>query len=69
MNFKDLREQLTDETIKNILAQFNVEPVAEDSYSITFPTCCHNLENGSPKLIYYKNTKLKNFRWWIKMVN
>lgn len=58
MNFKDLREQLTDETIKNILSQFNVEPVAEDSYSITFPTCCHNLENGSPKLIYYKNTKL-----------
>lgn len=58
MNFKDLREQLTDESIKNILAQFNVEPVREDELSITFPTCCHNLEGGSPKLVYYKNTKL-----------
>lgn len=58
MNFRDLREQLTDESIKNILAQFNVEPVMEDETSITFPTCCHNLEGGSPKLIYYKNTKL-----------
>ena len=58
MNFRDLREQLTDEAIKNILAQFNVEPVTEDEASITFPTCCHNLEGGSPKLIYYKNTKL-----------
>lgn len=58
MNFKELREQLTDEMIKSILAQFNVEPVAESAATITFPTCCHNLEGGSPKLIYYKNTKL-----------
>lgn len=58
MTFKDLREQLTDESIKNILAQFNVEPVFENENSITFPTCCHNLEGGSPKLVYYKNTKL-----------
>lgn len=58
MNFRELREQLTDESIKNILLQFNVEPVMEDSYSITFPTCCHNLDGGSPKLVYYKNTKL-----------
>ena len=58
MNFKDLREELTDESIKNILSQFNVEPVYENESSITFPTCCHNLEGGSPKLVYYKNTKL-----------
>src|SRR5574344_1935070 len=58
MNFKELREQLTDESIKNILAQFNIEPVLEDETSITYPTCCHNLVGGSPKLIYYKNTKL-----------
>ena len=58
MNFKDLREELTDESIKNILSQFNVEPVMEDEASITFPTCCHNLDGGSPKLVYYKNTKL-----------
>ena len=58
MNFKDLREELTDESIKEILGQFNVEAVKEDADSITFPTCCHNLEGGSPKLVYYKNTKL-----------
>ena len=33
MNFKDLREELTDESIKNILSQFNVEPVYEDERS------------------------------------
>lgn len=58
MNFKDLREQLTDESIKNILAQFNVEPVLEDEKKIIFPTCCHNLDGGSPKLYYYKDNKL-----------
>ena len=58
MNFRDLREQLTDDAIKNILIQFNVEPVTEDEASITFPTCCHNLEGGSPKLIYYKKLYL-----------
>lgn len=58
MNFRDLREQLTDESVKSILSQFNVEPISETEDSITFPTCCHNLEGGKPKLIYYKNTKL-----------
>lgn len=58
MDFKELREQLTDESIKNILAQFNVEVVDENENYIVFPTCCHNLEGGSPKLFYYKNTKL-----------
>lgn len=58
MDFKELRDQLTDEMVKDILAQFNVEPVLEDETSITFPTCCHNLVGGSPKLVYYKNTKL-----------
>lgn len=58
MDFKELREQLTDEMIKDVLGQFNVEPVKEDEFSITFPTCCHNLEGGSPKLVYYKNSKL-----------
>lgn len=58
MDFKELREQLTDEMIKNILLQFNVEPVYENESQITFPTCCHNLEGGSPKLVYYKNSKL-----------
>ena len=58
MDFRELREQMTDEMVKEVLLQFNVEPVTEDAASITFPTCCHNLEGGSPKLIYYKNSKL-----------
>lgn len=56
--FKELRDQLSDGQIKDILAQFNVEPVNETENFIVFPTCCHNLEGGSPKLFYYKNTKL-----------
>ena len=58
MDFKELRQQLTDEMIKNLLGQFNVYPVLEDENKIVFPTCCHNLEGGSPKLFYYKNSKL-----------
>ena len=58
MDFRDLREQLTDEMIKDILAQFNVDPCWENETEIVFPTCCHNLDGGSPKLFYYKNSKL-----------
>lgn len=58
IDFQNLREQLSDESIKDILAQFNVEPVFEDESKIIFPTCCHNLEGGSPKLYYYKDSKL-----------
>jgi len=58
MNFKELRDQLSDEMIKDILSQFNVEPYNETADAIIFPTCCHNLEGGSPKLYYYKSTKL-----------
>lgn len=58
IDFKQLREQLTDEMVKNILAQFNVMPVRETENEIIFPTCCHNLEGGSPKLFYYKDSKL-----------
>lgn len=58
MDFKALREQLTDEMLKNILAEFDVTPVYENENEIVFPTCCHNLIGGSPKLFYYKNTRL-----------
>ena len=58
INFKELREQLTDEQIKSLLLQFNVEPEEETADYIVFPTCCHNLEGGSPKLYYYKDSKM-----------
>lgn len=55
---KEMREELNEEQIKNILAQFGVEPVFENESLIRFPTCCHNLEGGSPKLYYYKDNKI-----------
>lgn len=57
-NFKDLRDSLTPENIIDILRSYDVEAVyVRDSY-IIFPTCCHNLIGGSPKLYYYCNTHL-----------
>ena len=53
ISFQDLREQLSDETIKDILGEFNVEPVSENSDEIVFTTSCHNLSGGSTKLYYY----------------
>lgn len=58
ISIRDLREQLSDEMIKDILAQYDVSPVTETEDYIIFPTCCHNLKGGSPKLFYYKNTRL-----------
>lgn len=58
INFKELRQELTDELLKGVLAQFNVQPVDENDSMIIFPTCCHNLDGGSPKLYYYKDTRL-----------
>ena len=58
MSFQELREQLTDEAIKDILIQYDVEPVDETETAIIFPTCCHNLSGGSPKLYYYKDSHL-----------
>ena len=55
---RELREEMSEETVKNILEQFNVIPFDETDAFIIFPTCCHNLEGGSPKLYYYKNTHL-----------
>ena len=58
ISFKDLRQELTDEMLKDILLQFDVEPYEETSDYIIFPTCCNNLTGGSPKLYYYKDSKL-----------
>lgn len=59
-NFKELRKKLTPEDIKNILAKLEVYSEFEKDGYIVFPTACHNLENGSPKLYYYvKDTIFK----------
>lgn len=58
LSFQELREQLTEEMIKDILIQYDVEPFNETENYIVFPTCCHNINDGSPKLYYYKDSRL-----------
>lgn len=58
LNLNDIKEQLTPTEIKAILFEYEVYPYAENEEYIIFPTCCHNLEGGSPKLYYYTNTHL-----------
>lgn len=55
---KDLRMQLSPEEIKKIMASFGVSPVEENETEIIFPTACHNLAGGSPKLYYYLDEKI-----------
>lgn len=55
---KELRMQLTPEAIKGILSRFGILPYDENETEIIFPTVCHNLTGGSPKLYYYLNEKI-----------
>jgi hypothetical protein len=55
---KDMRMQLKSMEIKNILANYGVYPFEENDNEVIFPTACHNLEGGSPKLYYYKKEKI-----------
>lgn len=58
INFQELRERISPDQIKHILGEYGVKPFYETGAYIIFPTCCHNLEGGSNKLYYYKNTRL-----------
>ncbi len=55
---KDLRMKLSPDDIKGLLAEYGVFAVDENSQYIVFPTACHNLEEGSHKLYYYKTEKM-----------
>lgn len=57
-NIKELRQKLTDEQIKQILGKYNVYPKHETETAIIYPTVCHNLTGGKPKLYYYKKDKI-----------
>lgn len=57
-SFRELREQLEPEKIIEILKDYDVTPHYVGAKYIIFPTCCHNLTGGSPKLYYYKNTHM-----------
>lgn len=58
MEIRDMRESLTPEQIKEILHQYGVDHIHENNLYIQYPTCCHNLDGGSHKLYYYKNTNM-----------
>jgi len=55
---KDLRMQLTEEDIKGLLAPYGGFVEMETENAIVFPTICHNIEGGSPKLYYYLEDKI-----------
>lgn len=50
--------QLSEEDIKNLLAKYGVFMAGETEGALVFPTACHNLTGGSPKLYYYKQDKI-----------
>jgi hypothetical protein len=58
MDFKDMRDSLTPDQIKEILEKYGVNSVHENKMYIQFPTCCHNIEGGSHKLYYYKDSNM-----------
>ena len=55
---KDLRMKMTEEEIKTILAKYGIHPHAETESALIYPTVCHNVSGGSPKLYYYKEDKI-----------
>lgn len=55
---KDLRMKMTEEEIKNLLAKFGAFVHTETDAALIYPTVCHNIEGGSPKLYYYKDEKI-----------
>lgn len=57
-SIREYRDMLGAEDIKRILMKFDVEPVRENEMLLIYPTVCHNLEGGSPKLYYYKKNNM-----------
>lgn len=60
INIEKLKEKITDDKIKEILAEYGAYVYNETDQVIVFPTICHNLNaiDSSPKLYYYKNSKM-----------
>ena len=58
VNFRDLREKLNTEDVKRILSKYGATPVRETDKYLVYPTICHNVTGGSPKLYYYIDTHL-----------
>lgn len=59
LTFKELRDKLEPQDIKDILKKYNIEPHYENKNYIIYETCCHNpVGEGSHKLYYYTNTHM-----------
>lgn len=58
INLQELREQLTEQHIINIVTSLGADRYEEKEDAIIFPTICHNPldQEGSMKLYYYKNS-------------
>jgi hypothetical protein len=56
----NIKELITDNIIKEIMEQYGAHLYSENNSVIIFPTICHNhsAEQASPKLYYYKNSKM-----------
>lgn len=59
VNLKEIRQELSDERIIEILKDIGCDDYRDTSEALVFKTACHNVnpEDGSYKLYYYKNTK------------
>lgn len=59
-SIKEYRDQLNADNIKEILLQYDVEPVSENASMIIYPTVCHNADHNhaSHKLYYYKKDNI-----------
>lgn len=55
LSLKELRYKLDEQDIVAILRRYSVEPVYDTPSALIYPTVCHNLNGGSPKLYYYKS--------------
>lgn len=59
IDIQDLKSQITDDDIKNIMEDLNISFVKENTRELIYMTGCHNIDsdNGSPKLYYYKESQ------------
>jgi len=59
-NIQTIKNRINHEDIKKIMEEYGAYPNSENDEVIIFPTICHNLNpnEASPKLYYYKNTKM-----------
>lgn len=58
MNLMELKDALEPEDIKRVLLEYGISPIQQTEEFLVYPTVCHNLSAGSPKLYYYYNTRL-----------